>query len=395
MPEQTRVKRPRRWEDVAGIGPTRAKTLRQEVGRFDGTFTDIRDTRDQREILSRSTSGTANQLPDYAENAVQAARDPSPDVVDGSLVETREVDPRTAQTRSRTTIRREAQQDDRRGQGFETMQRDPEELDRAAERFRDEFDDPFDVPAADIGRTAREELPDDRATSQPLINTAGSRTLFRARDAGDGFRQELERQTENIDRATASPGELADAFVSFVDDTVGLSDPQPRGVFSRGVRKPTDIGRTETGRFDRPDTDPAVDPQPIARDKSTGRFALDPFDIGASLGGLGSTDEQFGGGVENRQQFDRTVTVGITPSTIGDGFQIQTDDDRADRTLGRGSEVVERADQEFGLPEPGDLESTDVVAEAEIGFQDRSSGFGETAEVIETRETDDTIFSFR
>ena len=294
MPEQTRVKRPRRWEDVAGIGPTRAKTLRQEVGRFDGTFTDIRDTRDQREILSRSTSGTANQLPDYAENAVQAARDPSPDVVDGSLVETREVDPRTAQTRSRTTIRREAQQDDRRGQGFETMQRDPEELDRAAERFRDEFDDPFDVPAADIGRTAREELPDDRATSQPLINTAGSRTLFRARDAGDGFRQELERQTENIDRATASPGELADAFVSFVDDTVGLSDPQPRGVFSRGVRKPTDIGRTETGRFDRPDTDPAVDPQPIARDKSTGRFALDPFDIGASLGGLGSTDEQFG-----------------------------------------------------------------------------------------------------
>ena len=299
MPEQTRVKRPRRWEHVAGIGPTRAKTLRQEVGRFDGTFTDIRDTRDQREILSRSTSGTANQLPDYAENAVQAARDPSPDVVDGSLVETREVDPRTAQTRSRTTIRREAQQDDRRAQGFETMQRDPGELDRAAERFRDEFDDPFDVPAADIGRKAREDLPDDRATSQPLINTAGSRTLFRARDAGDGFRQELERQTENIDRATASPGELADAFVSFVDDTVGLSDPQPRGVFSRGVRKPTDIGRTETGRFDRPDTDPAVDPQPIARDKSTGRFGLDPFDIGASLGGLGSTDEQFGGDFAN------------------------------------------------------------------------------------------------
>lgn len=93
--------------------------------------------------------------------------------------------------------------------------------------------------------------------------------------------------------------------------------------------------------------------------------------------------------------FDRTVTVGITPSTLGDGFTIETDDDIADRTLGSGTEVVEQADQNVGLPSANEADSTDVVAEAEIGFQDRDSGFGYNTEVVETRETDDSIFNFR
>ena len=292
MPKQTRVERPNRWEDVAGIGPTRAKTLRQEVGRFDSTFSDIRDSRQRREIIARSTSGSIQNLPKYAENAVEAARDPSPDVVDDDLVTTQKVDERTARTRSKTAIDRRNLQDDRRDLGFETMERDPEELDRAAERFTDEYDGRFDVPAADLGRAAREELPDDRATSQPLINTAGSRTVFRANNPGDAFRQELERQAEGIDRATASPGELADSFVSFVDDEVGLGSSSPSGTFARGPTTPTDIGRTGEGRFDRPDTDPDVEPDSIARNQQTGRFSVDPFDISSSLIGT-STDDLF------------------------------------------------------------------------------------------------------
>ena len=250
------------------------------------------------------------------------------------------------------------------------------ELGRAADTFRRATDDPIDPTEEPRRFGFNGEEARERAGR---LSTAASEFLEQEEDLTfDEARSEITGQQPDLET---------------VEQVVG-SQRGPADIF-RGPTTPTDIGRTGTGRFDRPDTDPAVDPQPIARDKSTGRFGLDPFDIGASLGGLGSTDEQFGGGVENRQQFDRTVTVGITPSTIGDGFQIQTDDDRAGRTLGRGSEVVERADQEFGLPDPGDLESTDVVAEAEIGFQDRSSGFGETAEVIETRETDDTIFSFR
>jgi hypothetical protein len=110
---------------------------------------------------------------------------------------------------------------------------------------------------------------------------------------------------------------------------------------------------------------------------------------------LAFTEAESERGDDSSQQFDRTVTVGITPSTLGDGFTIQTDDDIADRTLGSGTEVVEQADQNVGLPGADEADSTDVVAEAEIGFQDRDSGFGYNTEVVETRETDDNIFNFR
>ena len=54
---------------------------------------------------------------------------------------------------------------------------------------------------------------------------------------------------------------------------------------------PTDIGRTPTGQFDRPDRDPGVSPESIARDTQTGRFELDPFDI--TSGGTGESVELF------------------------------------------------------------------------------------------------------
>jgi len=94
-------------------------------------------------------------------------------------------------------------------------------------------------------------------------------------------------------------------------------------------------------------------------------------------------------------QFDRTVTVGVTPNTLGEGFTIQTDDDRADRALGKGTSVVERVRENVGLPDPDNAESTDVVAEAKIGLQDRDSGFGYETDIVETRKSDDTIFNFR
>ena len=41
----------------------------------------------------------------------------------------------------------------------------------------------------------------------------------------------------------------------------------------------TDIGRRESGRFDRRHTDPDISTEPIARDQQSGRFQVDPFDI--------------------------------------------------------------------------------------------------------------------
>ena len=163
------------------------------------------------------------------------------------------------------------------------------------------------------------------------------------------------------------------------------SDQRHNSLFETPVApQATDIGRRESGRFDRRHTEPDSSTEPIARDQQTGRFQLDPFDITPGYEGAPPAKE-----------FDRTATVGVTPATGGDGFRIQTADDTVDRTLGRGSEVVERADQQIGLPDAGELDSTDVVAEAEIGLRDRESGWGHDAEIIETRETDDTIFNFR
>jgi len=75
-----------------------------------------------------------------------------------------------------------------------------------------------------------------------------------------------------------------------------LSDPsEPVGGESvfRGTSTPTDIGRAADGEFARPETEPDIEPQPIARNNETGRFGLDPFDL--SSGGVGEGLDLFDG----------------------------------------------------------------------------------------------------
>jgi hypothetical protein len=121
----------------------------------------------------------------------------------------------------------------------------------------------------------------------------------------------------------------------------------------------------------------------------------DPFDL--TSGGVGESVDLLSGreNTTDRSQFDRQVTVGVTPDTLGDGFTVQTDDDSADRALGKGTAVVEQARQTVGLPDASSADSTDVVAEVDIGLRDRENGFGYDTEVLETRESNDTIFNFR
>ena len=289
MPRQTQIREPSDWEDVAGIGPKRAERLRKDVGEY-SEFKN-RSSNYQKNRIAGAVSGNRRNLPQFAENAIAAAsrRERSADVVDSSLVEEQQVDQRSARTRSKTTVREQNRRADRSELGFETMQSDPKDVDRAAERLTEEFDDPFEVPARELGETAREVIEErqgggDRATAQPLIGAAGSRTVFVSQQPGDMFRQELEETTQRTDRATASPGEMADAFVEFVDRSVGL-DPQPRRsadspLFETPVApQATDIGRRASGRFDRTHREPDISTEPIARDQQTGRFQVDPFDL--------------------------------------------------------------------------------------------------------------------
>lgn len=294
MVERTQIREPTKWEDVAGIGPTRADRLRKDVGSYDG-FKKNSSTAKKNKIAS-AVSGNRRNLPEFARNAIDAAsqRERSPDVVDNSLVKTREVDKRSAQTRSKTKIKGRNADADRSDLGFETMESDPDTLDTAVDRFTEEYDDPFDPSPREIGEVAMDKQdPEDKATVQPLIGAATSRTVFGQRATGDDFRRELQQTAESTDRPTASPGELADAFIDFVDQSVGLNQNSSQGNVFRGPTKPTNIGRERDGEFARPESDPEITPAPVARNTRNGQFGLDPFDL--SSGGTGESLELFGG----------------------------------------------------------------------------------------------------
>jgi len=104
---------------------------------------------------------------------------------------------------------------------------------------------------------------------------------------------------------------------------------------ARGVVRRTDIGREADGQFNRPDTNPDIRSAPIAREDRSGRFGLDPFDIGTSTAGSGGTNEQFG-------RFDATPE------------EEAADLDRIDAERQRGVEAVEEFNRgDMGLRELG------------------------------------------
>jgi hypothetical protein len=150
---------------------------------------------------------------------------------------------------------------------------------------------------------------------------------------------------------------------------------------------------------------PLQDPT-IGRDPDDGEFVDMPLateptvplpDVGGAKGPSDVVGQfvQSGGSTAKTKSFDRRASVGITPDTLGGGFTTQVESDTLSKQIGKGTEFVEQADEELGLPSAEELDSTDVVAEVEVGFTDRDSGFGYDAEFIEARETDDTIFNFR
>ena len=273
--------------------------------------------------------------------------------------------------------------------------------------------DEFDYPGVDTPQQRRVR----QQTADNLFTPVGAKA--RAREA---WRESKPEQTDAQERLGETPpgfdaertGVLRDASDGeFVERPMKKTDGGLVSANGRRVgttfRDPT-IGRDpDDGEFvDRPlDSEPTISAPSFvgggtrsASSRGVVTFGtratetasgFDPFDLGSGLldDQGGADDITFG------EQFDQTVTVGVTPDTLGDGFKIETANDSANRTLGKGTAVVGQAEEEVGLPDASGLDSTDVVAEAEVGLRDRDSGFGYEAEVIETRETDDNIFSFR
>jgi hypothetical protein len=228
-------RRPKSYEEVKGVGPKRAERLRAELGPIEKFASNSKNFKRNR--IASVVSGNRRNLPKFAENVLRATGSERDAVkaVDEELVE---VENSGRSDRSKTLTRRRNEEADRSGLGFETMERDEVGLGAAFGAFTDEFDDEYDVPAAELGRSTPR---DTDVTFQPLIGAATSRVTFAGGAQAEDFRGELERAAENTDRPTASPGELADEFVGFVEDRIGLeTEVEGREVDRRDLRKARD-----------------------------------------------------------------------------------------------------------------------------------------------------------
>jgi len=222
MPRKTQVESPSEWEDFAGVGSKRAKELRDELGRFDNVSKSKNALKNK---LASVSSGDRRNLPQYAQNVVKGVRGTTKEraeALDDSLVKKQSVDQRTARTRSKTTRKERNKEADRRDRGFELMDRDPVDVAATFGALRDEYDDRFEVPAADLGRTIRDD--EDRATAQPVISAASSRVTFSGGAQPADLVDETERAVSNTseNKPVISPGEGLDKLGDFVEQEVGF-----------------------------------------------------------------------------------------------------------------------------------------------------------------------------
>lgn len=236
MANKTQIKSPTQWEDFAGVGRKRAKELRNELGEFD---TVSKSKNALKNKLSKVSSGNRRNLPEYAQNVVKGVSGTTKeraDALDDELVNQKSVDPRTARTKSKTTRKERNQQADRRDRGFELMERGAEDVAATFEALRDEYDDRFDVPAADLGRTIRDE--EDRASSQPVISAASSRVTFAGGAQPADLVDETERAVSDTSdsKAVISPGEGLDKLGDFVEEQVGFQQEAGGVTFDRRDR---------------------------------------------------------------------------------------------------------------------------------------------------------------
>jgi len=212
-------RRPQRYEEIQGIGPKRAQRLRNELGPYTEFKRNSKNY--MRNRLASVVSGSRRNLPKFAENVLRAQGTDREvkQVADNDLISTTS-DGRTV--KSKTVQKARNEEADRGGLGFQMMETDDNTFGAAFDVFQEEYDDEYDVPVRELGDTAREQVDNTDVTVQPIIGAVSSRVTFANNAQPEDLKNELESATENVDRATASPGELADGFVGFVSQQLGF-----------------------------------------------------------------------------------------------------------------------------------------------------------------------------
>jgi hypothetical protein len=169
----------------------------------------------------------------------------------------------------------------RRGNFGPLEEEDPErvrELGRAAETFQQATRDPID-PTKE-----RQTLgfdPDESREKAAEVSLAASRFLEQEQGLDfDEARSAVESGQPDLDTADSAVSNLVSGGVM-------------GGGTLRGPAAPTDIGRGRDGEFQRPESAPDIEPAPISRNRKSGEFGLDPFDL--TSGGVGESLDLFGG----------------------------------------------------------------------------------------------------
>jgi hypothetical protein len=122
-------------------------------------------------------------------------------------------------------------------------------------------------------------------------------------DAREDAEDRAERMDANIFGDTDEQAEFARQAEQGLRNNppeFGAGEGTPRrspdsGFFTAAPTQPTDIGREADGEFARPESSPNIEPAPIDRDRKTGEFGIDPFDMTAGGGVLDSAENLFGG----------------------------------------------------------------------------------------------------
>jgi len=289
----------RRFQAIDGVGQKTAEKLKSVQGvraptdAADFTADELAEAAGISESRAETVIRGGGGRPDFAEGSRQSNRS----VGAGGLADA--LDERTQEAGEVVEQRRDVfenvieigrevpdRRQRRRGEFGPLDEADPEEvreLGRAAETFREATNDPID-PTAER-QTFGFDV--DEAREQAAQVAMGAQR-FLEQERG----LEMDEARSRVESGAPDVTTVEQASSSLLG---GPRRSPDSGFFTAAPTQPTDIGREADGEFARPESSPDIAPAPIDRDRKTGEFGIDPFDMTAGGGVLDSAENLFGG----------------------------------------------------------------------------------------------------
>lgn len=129
---------------------------------------------------------------------------------------------------------------------------------------------------------------DEYQTFQRVVREGAQKELNQLEGREANLMGNAEQQREAARKARAGIVNNPPSFDSSAKRSAGS------GFFTTAPTQPTDIGREADGEFARPESAPDIAPAPIDRDRKSGRFGLDPFDVPFGKGTGDTAENLFG-----------------------------------------------------------------------------------------------------